>query len=635
MLIRNTLSSVLILLLVVVLPTPIVNAQDDDARMITGASWVGRGINMLGIVIDEDGNAKNDPTLQKRHWLIAGLSERQDDFESYEKTISMEDGDADLKFQVPKLLEVLDPQAADRHKRVTYLKESVHELHQESKMEYSVEASYSGFSSKFSSSSESTYDSSVKTYYAWTHDTRTDFHLVLSDINVKDHLATGFEAALNDETVTPAELFEEYGTHLIAELTMGRRKEMTTVKKDTESSSETTIRQEIEAGFDGFMSASANAKKEGTTKRTDRVEEATTVETSTGYVGKPGIMGFKREDHQALRPIWNFCSDASRKKEIQDAYRTLEALHAITTPILFTSVMGGDGTDNKHPELALAVPKGYKIISGGARVESADVNGRGICDSFPENTRTWKARGSATRGGKIGISVLAIFDPHDYWKVSIERRQHEGSKNQYDRWTEYAYVGDYDAAPVGGGARLESTDGSHCLFGSAPLENLKAFDGADWAAWTKSIQDHYRHFGNDSREIGLWAASAYNHAKAAEGEIISYLIRIKPSIKSRGKYARRIEIESGMFVETNSNHTWTMEATMRASGDDGDLILVGGGAYAIGRGQYLIASHPIQAMDGGGDLEWHAAASSWNKDNNSPNDLLVFAIGLRATLAED
>lgn len=627
-------------LLVLICVPAAATGQEEEAptRMIPGAEWMGKGVNLLGIYLDQDGNPQpfGLDQLQKKKYMLKGLGENQAAEKYYRKRMAMKGLDAAITFRIPMIFQVLQSGAASTATSKTVVSTSVHELHTQTSTEYCVEPSYKLFSGKFKHTSTSQRDHSTTNYYAWSLETTPDYLLVLDDdVDLTEHLSRTFKRLLNDPDHPPAKLFKSYGTHLVRELALGRRKEMTTVKLATEDTTEDTVRTEVEVGFEGFLSASVNT--ESTTKRTDRVSNATTSEDTLGFDGTPAILGFKREDEEALVPIWELCEDKERKKQIREEYHTMAALAAIAAPVVFSKPAGNDGSDPTHPQMTLGVKRGYKIISGGAQVTSMHPDGVAIISSHPEGSRTWKARGCASNQGKIAINVVAIYDPHNYWEIVHEEKIGKPATST-STWVEIARPGRTSGGTIwtGGGARIETNHAWTSLTQSAPLDasylKMRFPTPLYFENRAKVVKAHYRKLALTKKPypVSGWVAEAWDHGESVTGNVNSYLIGVQPHSKRNGRYARKIEAKSMVFLEHSGRVEQVHSAEQSALVADGvNLTLVGGGAFTLGQLQYVTMCWPVQKS--AEEVAWHTRGANWNSGAR-PDDFYYFAIGIQARI---
>lgn len=611
-----------------VVPTAAAVAQDE--RIIPGAEWIGKGVNLLGIHVDEGGLPVPNAHLQGRHYILKGMNANQGDAAFFTKKIELKDRTEPELFRVPKILQVNQGGAESKAKKKTLVSTSVQELHTQTSSEYCVEPSYKAFSAKFKYSSSSKSDSSTTNYYAWSHETTPDYILVIQDVDLAQHLTHTFKKHLDDENYAPAKLFQRYGTHLVTELAMGRRKEMTTLKHDSTHTTEDKVRLELEAGFEGFLKASMNT--ETYTKRENRVSQAVTTEEYIGFGGTPAILGFKREDREALRPIWTLCGDKNRRQQLKDAYHELAALAVISTPTVFSA----PPVDQQFAEISFAVPKGYKILSGGAYLRGIKRNRPGaLMASYPSNARTWNAiAASLGPDTLLGINVLAIYDPQDYWHVEITKVTSVANDSVSHLFPISMDVRTFHI--TGGGARIESKGFWAALQTCAPTEwghSPEVYRGKTVLQWADISAMRYAPLKARPwpRPIGWDGGGKKTNRSAGLTSVTTYAIGVTPHGGGNGKYARKIGLATLIFAQNVGAGNESSVVTLRPTLEE--FKVVGGGAATLGASQRISGSYPMQATDGGADIQWRASHFQFvEPDMGNLGDLYGFAVGMRAQL---
>jgi len=90
-------------------------------------------------------------------------------------------------------------------------------------------------------------------------------------------------------------------------------------------------------------------------------------------------------------------------------------------PILIHTFVRTSDAAVSHSSLFLTVPKGLKILGGGASINSVEA-ANFLTASYPANLQTWFAAGKdheVAAPASITVSVYAIQDDDDIWDVQI------------------------------------------------------------------------------------------------------------------------------------------------------------------------------------------------------------------------
>lgn len=244
------------------------------------------------------------------------------------------------------------------------------------------------------------------------------------------------------------------------------------------------------------------------------------------------------------------------------------------------------GTASDVPETHLKVPSGYKIISGGARINWTDP-GLLLTASYPLDSQTWVAVGKAHQfSSKAAIEIWVLAVPEADWDVTIETNQSSTTAQYPDA---VAKVPSGYILTGGGAQALWDRNG----VGGSLLTASYPFDSESWYAKSKE------------------------HFVGEKVKIISYAIGIKA--KDKSTFDRKV------FAKTVSNQaTFLSDNVLSESvGVDSGYTLVGGGAFVDYQhpGQLLTASY----SDNGST--WHAKCKAHGQSSKA--SLNVYAIGLK------
>ena len=231
-----------------------------------------------------------------------------------------------------------------------------------------------------------------------------------------------------------------------------------------------------------------------------------------------------------------------------------------------------------HPEVRVTVPAGYKVISGGARVNYQEP-GNLLTASYPEGTSAWVARSKdheLASPAQIEAWAVALYDPGNGWEVHIAEATSTSAPHPT---TSVTLPEGYTM--TGGGARANWEHGGSLLTASYP---------------------------NGTR---TWEARSKDHRVSDPATLTVYVIGIRPLNGAASPASAQFEARSD-----KESHP---HATVRVGAD---YVFVGGGAKVNweGSGNLLTASYPD---DQGG---WTAAS----KDHieSDPAVIVAYALGV-------
>lgn len=258
-------------------------------------------------------------------------------------------------------------------------------------------------------------------------------------------------------------------------------------------------------------------------------------------------------------------------------------------PDLHVRIFEAASAPAQHAEARACVPEGWKIVSGGARVEWTGP-GALLTASFPE-ANCWVARSKdhiAADTHRVFAYAVAIQDPSNQWDVAVDEMtsgyaQHPEASLEASR---PGYV------MTGGGARVNwGTDPKPEAQMTSPWGSLltASFPGSERA----------------------WAALAKDHIKYDRASVTVYVI----SLKARSGAKLRTTIFTGQ--------SQVSDAPAASVSVPAPWIMIGGGARVNwhGVGNLLTASYPD------GAASWSAAGKAHIE--SSPANLTVYAIGVQ------
>jgi len=258
-------------------------------------------------------------------------------------------------------------------------------------------------------------------------------------------------------------------------------------------------------------------------------------------------------------------------------------------PKLHVRIFEAASAPAQHAEARACVPEGWKIVSGGARVEWTGP-GALLTASYPE-ANCWVARSKdhiAADTHRVFAYAVAIQDPSNQWDVAVDEMT-SGYASHPEASFEASRPG---YVMTGGGARVNwETDPSHAGQIVTPVGSLL----------TASYPDGEQ----------AWAARAKDHIKISRASVTVYVI----SLKARSGAKLRTTIFTGQ--------SQVSDAPAASVSVPAPWTMIGGGARVNwhGIGNLLTASYPDGAASWSGVGKAHLEPS--------PANLTVYAIGVR------
>jgi hypothetical protein len=435
---------------------------------------------------------------------------------------------------------------------------------------------------------------------------------------LKKMLDNDFKAAL--ATADVGELFRDYGTHVAYKITTGGRAEYYCETSDISSMTAQEFKVAARAKY-----KSAGGKIEGhqSTETTDsRKEKLVSGSASIATIGgsakasvnlktggwakwaescetSPAFLGFDEDD--GLVPIWELTDDAARRAAIRDAYQRIAAKR-------FTVHITSETSDvASRPTARVTVPKGYKLLSGGAR-NNWTARGSFLTASFPDvaasggSPGAWEVRGKDHLGDSDGVSThhshyfpektsvtafaIAIYDPDDIWEVKTVYFDDPAAKPEEQSGQSLGLDGSLTAngfVMVGGGARANYSGKGSLLIQIEP-------EGE-----------------------GSYSATSRSHLESDPAKISTYLIALRSKVKG-------IRLETKVTRNDSGTAKQPITTVKAASG----YTMTGGGAYIYGGSTYgllLTSSYP---KDG---ETWEARGKDHGEADTGK--VLARAIGLK------
>lgn len=258
-----------------------------------------------------------------------------------------------------------------------------------------------------------------------------------------------------------------------------------------------------------------------------------------------------------------------------------------------------------HPVARVQLPAGYKVLGGGAHVESGAGWGNLLTASYPDSIFSWVASSKDQDQAdprQVTAWAYGFYDPSDQYEVQIfSATSGNGEPSASPTATaapQAAAVLPWAYVLVGGGGQTHWSVSGQFLTASMPTPDRTG-----------------------------WQVASHDHLHSDPGSVTAYAVGIR---------AR------GVVVPTPSVGVWEAQSTTKASGNSvavaeppgTGMVLIGGGAAVIpndppGAGNFLTGSYPDPSGLGG----WAAACHDHTKAD--PANVAAYALGLRWTAADD
>lgn len=515
---------------------------------------------------------------------------------------------------------------------------SVSSLMRQMTVSASAEADIGGFEGSVESKFGKTEEQSKSLYVASLREKRTEFILEYDELepaDLKEHLSSRFLKALNGaggtDPLSAEKLFETYGTHVVTRIELGGRLDFWYSSEETESMTEEEFEISVKASYGGvsgaaaFASKSVNKKAEASigvmieavggegaaasTLKADKDAQASaawveTIREHTDYIGRP---------KNSLVEIWKFCDNDDRASTLESAYKTARAKKIIENPVFFTK---SASAPTGYLELEVTVPNGYKVLSGGAQVNTPNL---GIVFSCPTSDgRGWMARAQqhlyAWDSGALTVSALAIYDPENFFNVVMVSDQC-GESVQFPQ-AKIDVTSGYSV--TGGGARTTTTGVGNFVWMSHPLTLWRSMNfPTSTMSHSLTAQEVRQWYGNSVGRAEMttgWVAIAKDFGVASTARITTYCIGIRSMVKD-------LKLETKTFTRDSSSSNNPKSRILPEQG----YTLVGGGGMTTGINHLLTASTPVD--DGEGGFAWYVESHDHKYAGNS--SAYAFAVGLK------
>ena len=415
-----------------------------------------------------------------------------------------------------------------------------------------------------------------------------------------------FKGDLDDESMSPHDFYERWGTHYTSSILMGAKASLSLFSQFKTEYSDKIFKADLSAAYNGIV---ASFQTKGTFSYTStHFSQTYTSSSSLVLVGgdttkstmkdwldtikdSPAFINFNTSASGAgLVPIYRLLPSGTRRDQLK------EALPDYLNPPLRVRIFSAASTLTEYPTATVVVPNHYKILSGGAKV-AFEGYGELLTASYPISTNQWtaKAKDLYTKDKAIlTVYAVAVYDPYDWLDVATSSGESDRGSAPY---TSVSLDLDSEYALTGGGAQTVYTADAH----------------HDGHYLTASLPDLYSN---------SWLVASKDHIDECPATIIAYAIGVKwsPAALTRFPRLRNQKITSHCAQASSNSVSWPKyDVAAPAS-----TIMVGGGArddYGTGYGNILYSSYPSDANT------WSASGKDHKDD--SPATLTVYAIGVR------
>lgn len=299
--------------------------------------------------------------------------------------------------------------------------------------------------------------------------------------------------AHNLATWSPQSIFATYGTHVTTGVVAGGMLELWSSSHKSQFSSKTDYSLSVDASYSKLVKGSASLSVEER-RRAERVQtsEGLIIRGGTLQVGSAGEQNWVAStatNAQTIKflgrgsvPIWTLIADGNQANRVRSYYEQVFGARSIilkrfeSAPIEATPRV-------PHPQAHVYVPRGWKVVSGGADVRYYGV-GQLLAKSYPLVSGStpigWMVESKdhlTSDPGQIQAFAIAIWDPSNVWDVRIATSTSGVAAHPIATATlPYGYI------LVGGGADVRYIEPGNMLVDSYPSSS---------SSWTGSSKDHF------------------------------------------------------------------------------------------------------------------------------------------------
>ncbi len=276
----------------------------------------------------------------------------------------------------------------------TIIKESLYELYKEFNVQIGVGISYLPFSGRVSAEYSKTDKMTENTYFIKSTGSYESYSEALNEpAEAKEHLNGDFKKNLNG-TMSPAELFKIYGTHLIVEHIMGARYDFnyTYGAESKESISDVKVKVDLAYNYissdlklekkeevrEFFSRSDCSSMTEGgksiplnpTNQFEDFIKYFPTWLKSTEDDSCAAFIGFSNSS--SLTPVWELADSPDRQSELQkefdeQAAKQQKILEEMKSYIKAIQILSAGSAEGARSQLQAGFIPIYKDLNKGSR----------------------------------------------------------------------------------------------------------------------------------------------------------------------------------------------------------------------------------------------------------------------------
>ncbi len=247
-------------------------------------------------------------------------------------------------YSVPKLVQLKN---ISKHITKTVSGSSLREYSKSLSAEVGLSVDAMFFSGSINSSYSQSSSGQTAHYYFTYMDANTKWRVSLDNRNIealKAMLDPQFKKDLNNPNVSPANLFETYGTHYVASAYLGGRADYTSVSDVSQNTNTQDIAVAVEAEYKAVSGNSKLSKSQSETLKNaktttklvvtggnsefanDISDPVTYEKWASGIATMPVLCDF---DKNSLRPIWELCNSSTRKAQLKAEFAKMLKKHPL------------------------------------------------------------------------------------------------------------------------------------------------------------------------------------------------------------------------------------------------------------------------------------------------------------------
>lgn len=314
-------------------------------------------------------------------------------------------------------------------------------------------------------------------------------------------------------SLSPFQIFAKYGTHVTTGVTAGGMLELWSSSSKRDFSSKLDFSVSASLSYKSLVEGSGSLSIEERRKASKtQSTEGLIVHGGNLHVGPGGEVKWissTATNAQTIKflsggavPIWELIPDASQAQNVQAYYEQVFGARSIILK-RFESDALSNTPRVPHPQAQVYVPRGWKVLSGGADVRFFGP-GQMLTKSYPILSGStpvgWKVESKdhlQSDPGQIQAFAIAIWDPNNVWDVTA--RYSYSAFAQHPATTAYLPPG---YILVGGGASVLWRGTGNLLVETYPSSST---------GWRSSSKDHLK---VDSARIVSYAIGM-KHRKGA------------------------------------------------------------------------------------------------------------------------